>query len=80
MSEQESQEIEGILVRFAGKQLLIEEMEIEKINEYIFKNFLLILDLLETDEMLDLFLEKLTDEQRDLLYSKKAVEWHDLLP
>lgn len=69
-----------ILIRFGQKQPLLGDMDLEKINEYIFKNFLLILDLLESDEMLDLFLEKLTDEQRELLYSKNAVGWHDLLP
>lgn len=77
-----SEQIEDlkILIRFGQQQPLLEKMEIETINDHIFKNFLLILDLLESDEMLDLFLEKLTDEQRELLYSKKAVGWHDLLP
>jgi hypothetical protein len=76
------QEIEDlkILVRFAREQPLLEDMDLDKINMYIYKNFLMILDLLATDEMLDLFLEKLSEEQREILYSKEAVSWHNLLP
>jgi len=46
----------------------------------IFKNMLGIFDLLTDQDNLELFLSKLTEDQRDKLYGHALLQEYDLLP
>lgn len=58
---------------------ILTEKHVNSCMNEIFKNMLEIFDLLTDQENLELFLSKLTEDQRDKLYGHALLQEYDLL-